>query len=84
MGSSIRFLLEGESPGHLTAFARRHGEPDYTRGASLGADGALVLSGLGPGHFTVVVGGPRVVGPLLETEVELDGLHDLELALRAP
>ena len=83
-GSSIRFLLEGEHEGFLTAFARSHGQPDYTRTAAAREDGTLVLGGLGPGRFTVQVGGPESLGPLLVTEVELDGLRDLELAVRAP
>jgi hypothetical protein len=81
-GSTLRVRLlvrEGEAPPDWSAWARRLGEPAYTRSVRTSGEEELDVPGLGPGRFEVV--SSHTLGSslgFLKEVVEVDGVGDLE------
>jgi hypothetical protein len=80
-GSTLRVRLlvrEGEAPPDWSAWARRLGEPAYTRSVRTSGEEELVVPGLGPGRFEVV--SSHTLGSslgFLKEVVEVDGIGDV-------
>jgi hypothetical protein len=81
-GSSVRVRIlvpKDQSTPRIGVFASSLDEPEYGRGMNSDGEEVAVLSGLASGRFKLSFSSVMGREASVEREVELDGVHDLEL-----
>ncbi len=81
-GSSLRVRLRvppGGTAPRTFVDAKSRGEPNFRRSFTSNGESVVVLAGLSAGRYSVRIGHMTALASLKDFEIEVDGMHDVEL-----